>query len=319
MDLNDLIKLAGVAKSETPVQEQPQDGMRTLIALVTPEQLNQLQGQAPVEEEGYQNSGDHYDGVAKDYKGTLGSPADLSLRRYLQANGEHVVVDENVYPDHTVEDITEAYAAFKKSAVEESMVPSDEEWSKLLKIPNRKSWEKLVKNEDAPDYNPAKASAGGPGYASMPQQIKLAGDSIWDKEGTNPEMVTVTDYEVVEDGDGMISVTVEHDGPWTIYTDSGFEKEISEMIGTEVEFSEQGMQEDGRAHLEGEVETSESVEVDEPAVDENAFNQAAAAAARAGKAEFEFNGKTYKTKMDKDTAHKLDDDIDMLKALAGLG
>jgi len=102
----------------------------------------------------------------------------------------------------------------------------------------------------APDYNPAKASSGGPGYASMPQQVKLAGDSIWDKEDTNPPMVTITDYEVVEE-DGYVSVTVEHDGPLTIYTDSGFEKEISEMIGMELSFSEQGMQEDGRAHLEG--------------------------------------------------------------------
>jgi len=141
------------------------------------------------------------------------------------------------------------------SMTDESMVPSDEEWSKLLKIPNRKSWEKMIKKEDAPDYNPAKASAGGPGYASMPQQVKLAGDSIWDKEGTNPEMVTIADYEV-EERDGMIEVTVEHDGPWTIYTDSGFEKAISDMIGTEVEFSEQGMQEDGRAHLEGSLEES---------------------------------------------------------------
>ena len=300
MDLNDLIKLAGVAKSDTPVQEQPNanEAMRTMIALVTPEQLNQLQStvdEQEVEEE-WANTPDGYTGEPQDYKGTLGSPADLSLRRYLGANGEHVTVDESeIYPDHTVEDITEAYAAVKQSDVEESM----------------------VKNEDAPDYNPAKASAGGPGYASMPQTIKLAGDSIWDKENENPQEVTVTDYEVVEEGDGMISVTVEHDGPWTIYTDSGFEKEISEMIGMDVEFSEQGMQEDGRAHLEGSAEL-ESVEVDEPAVDENAFNQAAAAAARAGKAEFEFNGKTYKTKMDKDTAHKLDDDIDMLKALAGL-
>lgn len=109
----------------------------------------------------------------------------------------------------------------------------------------------------APDYNPAKASSGGPGYASMPQQVKLAGDSIWDKEDTNPPMVTITDYEVVEE-DGYVSVTVEHDGPWTIYTDSGFEKEISEMIGMEVSFSEQGMQEDGRAHLEGTAEMESS-------------------------------------------------------------
>ena len=29
--------------------------------------------------------------------------------------------------------------------------------------------------EDAPDYNPAKASAGGPGYASMPQQVCRGG------------------------------------------------------------------------------------------------------------------------------------------------
>jgi len=109
----------------------------------------------------------------------------------------------------------------------------------------------------APDYNPAKASAGGPGYASMPQQVKLAGDSIWDKEDTNPPMVTITDYEVVEEN-GYLSVTVEHDGPWSIYTDSGFEKAISDMIGMDVEFSEQGMQEDGRAHLEGSVETESS-------------------------------------------------------------
>ena len=118
MNLDDLIKLAGLSKSaDTPVQEQPQDshdGMRTLIALVTPEQLNQLQGEADLEEEGYQNSGDHYSGEPEEYKGTLGSPADLSLRRYLGANGDHVTVDETkVYEDHNVEDITEAYAQYK--------------------------------------------------------------------------------------------------------------------------------------------------------------------------------------------------------------
>ena len=47
--------------------------------------------------------------------------------------------------------------------------------------------------------------------------------------------------------------------------------------------------------------------MNEADVDENAFNQAAAAAARAGKPEFEFGGKKYKTKMDKATAHKLDE------------
>jgi hypothetical protein len=72
-------------------------------------------------------------------------------------------------------------------------------------------------------------------------------------------MVTMTDYEMVTDREGYVEVVVEHDGPWTVYTDSGFEKHISEMIGMEVTFSEQGMQEDGRAHLEGGDGQTESV------------------------------------------------------------
>ena len=55
------------------------------------------------------------------------------------------------------------------------------------------------------------------------------------------------------------------------------------------------------------VQRALEAKVDEADIDENAFNQAAAAAARAGQDSFEFNGKTYKTKMDKDTAHKLDE------------
>ena len=88
---------------------------------------------------------------------------------------------------------------------------------------------------------------------NFPQEVKLAGDSIWDRDpgNPNPDTVTVTNYSVDKDDEGYVSVTVEHDGPWTIYTDSGFEEAISEMIGMEVSFSEQGMQEDGMAHLEG--------------------------------------------------------------------
>ena len=123
MDLNDLIKLAGIQNAQAPVQEQPvassSDGMRTMIALVTPEQLNQLTGDAPVAEE--------MPGEAttepnpQEYQGTLGSASDLSLRRYLGANGEHVTVDETkVYEDHTVEDITEAWNAYKEDPVAEA-------------------------------------------------------------------------------------------------------------------------------------------------------------------------------------------------------
>ena len=124
MNLEDLYKLAGVVKStepaevqaDTPVQEQPinpREDMKAFIALVTPEQLNKLTGEAPVEEEGFANSGDEYAGEPEEYKGPLGSPADLSLRRYLDANGQPVHVEENVYPDHKVEDITEAWNEYK--------------------------------------------------------------------------------------------------------------------------------------------------------------------------------------------------------------
>jgi hypothetical protein len=327
MDLRDLVKLAGI---------------------VTPELLNKLEPTAEVEEAdgaGFDQATTRPEPeMMDDPMATMGSDADLSLRRYLKAKGDHVTVDEaDLYPDYTVEDVNEAYAAFKegkyksdaqRKAVHAAKAEESIEEGKLSdqiihdsetmsKEDFAKKYGKEMADEyfeatiGAPDYNPAKASAGGPGYASMPQQIKLAGDSIWDKEGTNPPMITITDYEVSEE-DGYVSVTVEHDGPMEVYTDSGFEKAVSDMIGMDVEFSEQGMQQDGVAHLEGSSEM-ESVEVDEPAVDENAFNQAAAAAARANKDSFEFNGKTYKTKMDKSTAHQLDDDVDMIRKLAGLG
>ena len=132
MDLNDLYKLAGISRDDAPaiepqpveqVAEQPIDGrddMKAMIALVTPEQLNQLVGDTPVEEEGFANSGDEYAGEPEAYNGTLGSPADLSLRRYLGANGQPVKM-ENVYTDHKVEDITEAWQAYK---VDEGEMPA---------------------------------------------------------------------------------------------------------------------------------------------------------------------------------------------------
>ena len=100
------------------------------------------------------------------------------------------------------------------------------------------------------------------------KDVELSGDSIWDKEGTNPKSVHVKEikviYEVDTESDNpadrdetSVSVYVEHDGPWTIYTDSGFENEISQMIGIDVEFTEQGMQDDGEASLEGSVATKD--------------------------------------------------------------
>ena len=68
-------------------------------------------------------------------------------------------------------------------------------------------------------------------------------------------------------------------------------------------------------------------DVNEEDIDENAFNQAAAAAARAGKEEFEFpagSGKMHPVKMDKDTADQMgesnaaQDEMRRILGLAGL-
>ena len=87
----------------------------------------------------------------------------------------------------------------------------------------------------------------------FPLVVQLAGDSIWDYEG--PMAVTV--HNIVDEGSfdaeeypDYKHVRVEHDAPWNIYTDSGFEQAISTILGYEVTFTEQGMQENGVASLE---------------------------------------------------------------------
>ena len=88
--------------------------------------------------------------------------------------------------------------------------------------------------------------------------ISLRGDSIWDEDGKNPQSVNVTEVTVDQemDEDEYAHVSVSHDGPWTVYTDSGFEAEISKIVGFDVQFTEQGMQEEGKASLEGNTEDS---------------------------------------------------------------
>ena len=94
------------------------------------------------------------------------------------------------------------------------------------------------------------------------KEVELAGDSIWDREGENPAKVMVISITIEnpyepggymddDEDDGYRKVDVEHDGPWSIYTDSGFTKAISEIVGFEVDFTEQGMQNDGMASMEG--------------------------------------------------------------------
>ena len=92
-------------------------------------------------------------------------------------------------------------------------------------------------------------------------EVQLAGDSIWDCE---LETVTVTSIHISEtdwgDGSGDTSIHIavcynvngddEYEGSWRLYTDSGFEEAISALLGTDVSFTEQGMQDDGYASME---------------------------------------------------------------------
>ena len=100
-----------------------------------------------------------------------------------------------------------------------------------------------------------------PSKPKFPQGVPLEGDSIWlNRDGMQyaDNVVTVTDVKT-DESDNMIEVWVYHTAPWEIYTDSGFAKAISDMLGIEVDWSEQGMQADGVAHLEGELGLDEAI------------------------------------------------------------
>ena len=81
--------------------------------------------------------------------------------------------------------------------------------------------------------------------------IETAGDSLWRDSGSeivSIHSITIREYDI--DDEHYFDVYVRHDSDWTIYTDSAFERAISDAIGREVRWSEQGAQEDGFAHLE---------------------------------------------------------------------
>jgi len=85
--------------------------------------------------------------------------------------------------------------------------------------------------------------------------VELAGDSIWGYDGAQTVTVKSITVETFEDDEDDYMrdykhILVEHDTTWNIYTDSGFERAISEALGYTVTFTEQGMQEDGLASME---------------------------------------------------------------------
>ena len=81
----------------------------------------------------------------------------------------------------------------------------------------------------------------------------LAGDSIWEYDyAKHGDTVRVTQIGVTEydDENTNLSIYVEHEAGWRIYTDTGFEQAISELLGFDVQFTEQGMQDDRLASME---------------------------------------------------------------------
>ena len=84
-------------------------------------------------------------------------------------------------------------------------------------------------------------------------KVKLAGDSIWDCKLKAVTVKGITVIYNVSDDEYYTSVNVVHDGgkdSWRMYTDSGFSDAISDALGFDVSFTEQGMQEDNFASME---------------------------------------------------------------------
>lgn len=86
-------------------------------------------------------------------------------------------------------------------------------------------------------------------------QVAIAGDSIWYDGSEAHSSVHVDSVTVVVvthgDGDKYAKVKVAHGAVWDlVYTDTGFDKSISEIIGFKCGGSEQGMQADGAADMD---------------------------------------------------------------------
>jgi len=103
-------------------------------------------------------------------------------------------------------------------------------------------------------------------YYTCDVRATLAGDSIWDCTLTDADDVRITDICISEgvdggDYDGYKTINVYYtvngfddgealDEAWRMYTDTGFEATVSNLLGYTVFFTEQGMQEDGVASME---------------------------------------------------------------------
>jgi len=85
--------------------------------------------------------------------------------------------------------------------------------------------------------------------------VKCSGDGLWGCEAGRK--VHVTGINIIKDNyedcyseHNTVTVNVEHDSTWDIYSDNGFAEAISKLLNMDVSFTEQGMQEDELASME---------------------------------------------------------------------
>ena len=90
--------------------------------------------------------------------------------------------------------------------------------------------------------------------------VKCDGTSLWGDTKGRPVTITSIDFERADEmmftKEPYYLIWVNHNRKWTIYTDKGFEKAVTKIVSQKVGkpvkimFTEQGMQEDGRASME---------------------------------------------------------------------
>jgi len=81
--------------------------------------------------------------------------------------------------------------------------------------------------------------------------VTCAGDGLWGCEAGRRVRVFTIDVSTRSSGDDVcVQVSVGHDSDWDIYTDTAFERAISDALGFRVRFTEQGMQDNERASME---------------------------------------------------------------------
>ena len=167
--------------------------------------------------------------------------------------------DSSNYPSASADDVRTIVQA---KVVDDLNLFSVEEYPQLAKwgYKNRPGEDNYEHNDLIEPNMATEAEEDTTKEIDVNKFIPLAGDSKSDKEGKNPKQVKVdhvviqNPYDDADEGDeddGLRYVKVQHDGPAEIYTDSGFTKAISKIVGFEVDFTEEGLQQDGLADMEG--------------------------------------------------------------------